>query len=1012
MDFQILGPLEVRSERGVVGLEGLKPRAVLAVLLLHPNEPVSTERLAVALWGQDAPPGAVKTVQVHVSRLRKALGDPEAVTTTPAGYRLRVRPGELDAECFAHGVAEGRRALEVGDAERAGVVLREALELWHGPALADLEFESFAAAEIARLEEQRLAALEVRVEADLARGAHGALVSELQELRAEHPTRERLTAQLMLALYRSGRQAEALEVYRDARQILIEQAGLEPDAELQQLHQAILRHDPPLSLPTSVEALDLEVVGLDVPVRPGSGPRSALPASPNRTVGRGDQIDSVGERLRAGSVRLLTLVGPGGVGKTRLALEAARAVELDFADGAHLVSLAAVQRSQDVPAAIGNALAIVPLAGETAEQSVERFLAAKHLLLIVDNCEHLPGAATFIGGLPVACPAVTVLATSREPLTVQAEQCYSVPALALPEPGTPTDAEAMAGVDAIALFCERAGAHDPDFELSDENASAAAAICRRVDGLPLAIELAAARCGLLSPAEIASRLHDVLDGLGGGPRDAPARQQTLRATLDWSHSLLADDEKACFARFAVFVGGATVQAAETVTGASLDTLDRLVAKSLLVHRGLDGRTRLAMLETIRAYAAERFAEIPDGDAVYERHFGYFRSLARRHGPDSALDGPDRREHLAALDGDTENLRAALRWAVERDSTGRALEMAAGLIDYWMRRSRFTEALHWVESALEKSGTTADPAVRARALCRVCWPLSAVGRGDEAPALLSEAVAVARTLSDPLTLAVVLYQYAVLIGYSGEREDAAAAADEALAYARASGDPWTIAMAAWARATTARSADELRDRVDEAASLLGRAGNAYHSATLLHMAAGLSLRRGWDAEARAYLQGAVPLLRQIDQPYHWMLMRGNVGVAAVLARDTEAARDAFREALTLSREFVVPPVASHALIGLAAVAALDNELERAARLAGAAAAHRCGESDDTAGASRLGAAILEPARNRFGADAWDAAFRVGATLSLDEAVATALDEADQRRASSAASNLPARAGQTR
>ena len=233
MNFQILGPLEAHGERGVVGLEGLKPRAVLAMLLLHANEPVSAERLAVGLWGQDAPAGAVKTVQVHVSRLRKALGDPEAVSTTPAGYRLRVRPGELDAERFARGVAEGRRALEAGDPQRAGVVLREALELWHGPALADLEFEPFAAAEIARLEEQRLVALEARVEADLARGAHGALVSELTQLRAEHPTRERLTVQLMLALYRSGRQAEALEVYRDARQILVEDAGVEPGAELQ-----------------------------------------------------------------------------------------------------------------------------------------------------------------------------------------------------------------------------------------------------------------------------------------------------------------------------------------------------------------------------------------------------------------------------------------------------------------------------------------------------------------------------------------------------------------------------------------------------------------------------------------------------------------------------------------------------------------------------------------------------------------------------------------------------------
>src|SRR3954447_10906176 len=247
MEFQILGPLEVRSERGAVGLEGLKPRAVLAVLLLHANEPVSAERLAVALWGQDAPAGAVKTVQVHVSRLRKALGDPEAVSTTPAGYRLRVRAGELDAERFAHGVEAGRHALGAGLPERAAALLREALELWRGPPLAGVEVEPFAAAEIARLDEQRLAALEARVEADLAAGRHAELVAELQRLVAEHPPRERLHGHLMLALNRAGRQAEALEAYRHARELLVEELGIEPGAELGQLHRAILGQEPALA---------------------------------------------------------------------------------------------------------------------------------------------------------------------------------------------------------------------------------------------------------------------------------------------------------------------------------------------------------------------------------------------------------------------------------------------------------------------------------------------------------------------------------------------------------------------------------------------------------------------------------------------------------------------------------------------------------------------------------------------------------------------------------------------
>ena len=259
--------------------------------------------------------------------------------------------------------------------------------------------------------------------------------------------------------------------------------------------------------------------------------------------------------------------------------------------------------------------------------------------------------------------------------------------------------------------------------------NAIAEICRRVDGLPLAIELAAARCGLLSPAEIATRLSGALDALGAAPRDAPARQQTLRATIDWSHNLLSDDEKACFARFAVFAGGATVEAAETITGADIDTLDRLVAKSLLVRRHEEhGPTRLGMLETVRAYAAERFAAISDRESVRAHHSRYFQAVAGRHGPDSALDGPNRGEHLAALDAEIENLRAALQWAVERDTTGQALEMSAVLIDYWMRRERYAQAVRWVELALQTSDTVGNPAVRARALCRVCWrPSRGTGR---------------------------------------------------------------------------------------------------------------------------------------------------------------------------------------------------------------------------------------------------------------------------------------------
>ena len=402
MEFGILGPLEVRADGRAVPLGGAKPRAVLAVLALHANQPVSAEHLAVALWGEEAPPSAVKTVQVYVARLRKALDDPDVLVTTPAGYCLRVRPGELDAERFERQVSDGREALAAGRGEHAAGALRDALELWRGPPLAELASTPFAPAEIARLEEQHLAALELRVEADLAAGRHAELVGELQQLSIRHPWRERLHAQLMLALFRSGRQADALEAHRHAREVLVEQLGIEPAAELHELQKAILAHDP----------------AIDAPAAPPSLPGvRVLPAPPNRTVGRGHELAAIGERLQTGSVRLLTLTGPGGVGKTRLALEAARTVAADFADGAQFVSLAALQRPEDVPAAIVSALSIVVLSGESAEQAVERFLAAKHRLLIADNFEHVlaPRRSSAACWHPVRASLCSRLAASCSP---------------------------------------------------------------------------------------------------------------------------------------------------------------------------------------------------------------------------------------------------------------------------------------------------------------------------------------------------------------------------------------------------------------------------------------------------------------------------------------------------------------------------------------------------------------------------------------------------------------------
>jgi predicted ATPase/DNA-binding SARP family transcriptional activator len=852
--FSLLGTLTASVDGMPIELGGQKRRALLAALLLKAGKIVSRDQLIDAVWGEEPPDTARNTLQVYVSQLRKLLPD-GLLETTRDGYRLAIDPSAVDVFEFERLTQAGRSALTIGDAAGAAETLRRALDLWRGP-LSDLpEFE------VVRLDELRLTALEDRIDADLALGRHVQLVGELERLVAEQPLRERLRGQLMLALYRSGRQADALAVYQRARRTLVEELGIEPGESLRKLERAILEQDPALNIHPAATAR-----------------RIPTPVTP--LLGRERELEALADVVRDGSTRLVTLTGIGGIGKTRLALELVRRLAPDFRHGACVARLATLRDPALVTRAIADALELPETIG------LEDALRESELLLLVDNFEQVMPAAPDIARLLDAAPKLRVVVTSRAPLRIAAEREFAVPPL--------TDEEAAE------LFISRAQAANASFELSEQNATAVAELCSRLEGLPLAIELAAARTKLLSPAILLARLTNRLALLTGGRRDAPQHQQTLRMTFDWSYDLLEPSAQQLFARLSVFSGGCTLDAAETVCDATLEDLAALVDESLLRQRD----ERFSMLEVVREYALERLGDDP---ALERRHLDYFVALARDAEPE--LSGGNQELWFKRVEDEFDNLRKALAFALAHHDGSSALRLVVGVRRFWQIHGYLAEGRAALAAALALIPD--EPAeLRSQALNLAGILAGEQGDFDAARTSFNAALDDARAVGATRAISVALVNLGNLSFFSGDLDGAGVLYKESIGYFRSLGDARGEALANENVGLMALTADDIPEAVTwlTAAVELARTGGDEReiSAASRSLAAAL-LEVDRRADAEALLEESLEIARRLGDAHGIAVSLETIAGLAATAGDAEraatlfGASDAVRSAIGAQRQ---------------------------------------------------------------------------------------------------------------
>jgi predicted ATPase/DNA-binding SARP family transcriptional activator len=902
---RLLGPLEVLDGADrPVAIPGGRQRTLLVLLALSAGRVVPADQLIDGLWPWGSPQQPGNALQLVVSKVRRAVGA-ESIVTRPPGYVLMVPAHDVDALCFERLVRDGRAALAEARTGSALECFEEALGLWRGDALGEFADVPTAVAAAARLAELRASIVEERFDALLAMGRDVDLVADLDAAISAAPFRERLRGQLMVALYRSGRQADALRVFREARRVLAEELGLEPGTELRRLEAAILRQD---------ETLDRPVAGslagrVGTPVVTPTNLRPALTSF----VGRQGDIAGIAELLDRH--RLVTLVGAGGCGKTRLAAEFAAGRLTEFPDGVWFAALDVLTSGDAVAEAVAEAvgLSTADAAGQPGvsdmQERLRMMLATRTALVVLDNCEHVIDAAAGLAvDLLTSAPRLRLLATSREALRVPGETVWRVPPLSIE--------------DAVTLFTERADAATSNLEHSERDRTVVAKLCERVDGMPLAIELTAARTSAFTVHQLAERLDDRFRLLTAGARTALPRHQTLRAVTDWSYDLLFDDERTAFERLAVFAGGCTLQAAEVICsdrqlppGEVGALIGRLVDKSLVVA---DGSGRFRLLQTLAEYGRQRLDD-RGGDAVRDRHAAHYAGLTELSYVEWRLPGGRAQTWwLACLTIELDNLRAALDWSIARGDGHTAQRLAGSMGWYWWHAGRAVEGHRRLEAALGCPQPT-PPGTRARAVTWAAWVALAAGDAQAAARHADEAIDVSEAAADHTSLGLACTLSAQLALIEGRADVAASRLDRGQEAYETGNDPWHNGLAAFLRSWAAMLHGRTEVAERELLAAIGVFRSVGDICTLVSALNEHSRMLQTDGRIEA-AEAAAAEARDVSESFGlrgWQsTMATRLGSLALLRGDNELGAEHYRAAVDLAHDLALPHAELAALEGLA------------------------------------------------------------------------------------------------